>query len=135
MIPSKAFNSIHYKTTGVEVIASQCEFLVLADICGEHTQWKPLRLGQQSLDGTDSLSGSTVAVESQNSEVDARNILQLVCWAMRWLLQQNSKTMDQFGVTPSIYWAVRNLPSFYAQQIALAATSGARALSEIEEAD
>ena len=37
------------------------------------------------------------------------------------------------GVTPSIYWAIRSLASFYSAQISLAQSDGLPSLLEIEE--
>ena len=62
-------------------------------------------------------------------------LLMLVGRVMRWLLQQNSRTMTHSGITPSIYWAVRSLPSFYTQQSALAEASGAGTLMQVEVAE
>ena len=114
-------------------ITKQCQFLVLAEVRREDFLGSPLRLGQPSQEYAGSGSGSSEGGATQISEEEAQNILHLVNRAMRWLLQQTSRSMTHSGITPSIYWAVRSLPSFYARQIIVAEASGAGPLLRVAE--
>ena len=74
----------------------------------------------------------TEAISCDSIE-EAIYIHRLVDRAIQWLLSLNRKNYWTAGVTPSVYWAIRSLPTFYRVQLELAQGQGERRLDSIEE--
>mmetsp|Transcript_21347 Transcript_21347/g.30525 ORF Transcript_21347/g.30525 Transcript_21347/m.30525 type:complete len:308 (-) Transcript_21347:162-1085(-) len=98
------------------------------------------RLGQDSQSGTLSTWETHTAMRLQlnasyESAQEAAFVNQLVQRAVQWLLNITSRDMDSMGLTTSIYWAIRSLPSFYAPLLARAAQQGETPLRAVDDGE
>jgi hypothetical protein len=107
--------------------------VVLGEYRGDQQHEELIQLGQESNSDTTSIMSNTTSEFSQDSIAEATNLHRLIQRAIYWLLQHNTRTYHNAGITRSIYWAIRSLPSFYQTQIALAQRHGPFRLQEPDD--
>ena len=107
--------------------------VVLGEYRGDQQHEELIQLGQESNSDTTSIMSNTTSEFSQDSIAEATNLHRLIQRAIYWLLQHNTRTYHNAGITRSIYWAIRRLPSFYQTQIELAQRHGPFRLQEPDD--
>lgn len=109
--------------------------VVLGEYSSGHYNEEMIPMGQESKADTSSQGSNTTSVYTHDSIAEATTLHRLIQRAIYWLLQHNTRTYYNTGITKALYWAIRSLTSFYAIQIDLAQLHGAHLIQEPEEAD